>query len=478
MVPPLLSDGADRGNRTRATGGRGTRGDAAWVIGRGVSFVGRSGRAFPEAAFEGFVALVAGRAIARCEAGDEDWIQRVKMRNMPIGSPTCGARRLPGVVAGPNAGSDGGMAEQRRLEIDFRDILAGLRPGERVRGAEAMGARDEIFRAKDHSYRRVDDYTLLHVLNFEAGLPYSLRMARPDLVCIQAIVSGTYSRWIGQRLDLVGPHRLEISNTPCSVVDVTAGSRLRGLLIICDRRHLVEHYRLNPDRLPAVYRPIFLSPTGTPEVLHLPLSALGLHLVDQILTCKYQEPLRGIFVGAKTIEIICDVVAQLGTLPAHAAPRPTGARHKARAVEAAAEIYRREFGNPPTIEQLALRIGLNRNELTSGFRETFGVTPHAYALIQRMERARAMLREGRLSISEVARRIGYEGYSSFSRAYQAHYGCTPSLDVPATDPATLDLAASAGPDAVGPAAPDLPAGADTGAAGAGSSRAAAGPSPA
>jgi AraC-like DNA-binding protein len=43
-----------------------------------------------------------------------------------------------------------------------------------------------------------------------------------------------------------------------------------------------------------------------------------------------------------------------------------------------------------------------------------------------MEEARLMLRDGQLSISEVARRIGYEGYSSFSRAYRSHFGESPS----------------------------------------------------
>lgn len=52
----------------------------------------------------------------------------------------------------------------------------------------------------------------------------------------------------------------------------------------------------------------------------------------------------------------------------------------------------------------------------------FGATPHAYANVVRMEQAQVLLHDGQLSISEIARRVGYEGYSSFSRAYQAHFG--------------------------------------------------------
>ncbi|MCS0495566.1 AraC family transcriptional regulator [Ancylobacter sp. MQZ15Z-1] len=314
------------------------------------------------------------------------------------------------------------MDERRRLELDFRAVRSGLGVGEFVRSAEVLGPVEDVFRAREHGYRRIDDFTLLHLLNFEAGQPYSLRMERADLVCIQATIAGRYNRWIGQRMDLVSPHLMHISNTPLSVSDTEEGARLRGVLIVCERRHFVEHYRLNLERVPPAYRPIFLSREGTPEVLTLPLSPLGIGLVDQLLSCRYGEPLRGIFVGAKTVEIICDVVAQLNRLQPRAAPRLLGERARAEAIESAAEIYRREIGAPPTIEQLALRVGLNRNELTSGFRALFGVTPHAYAQMRRMERAQELLHEGALSISEVARRVGYEGYSSFARAYQAHYG--------------------------------------------------------
>jgi transcriptional regulator GlxA family with amidase domain len=132
-----------------------------------------------------------------------------------------------------------------------------------------------------------------------------------------------------------------------------------------------------------------------------------------------------VYLKAKTMELICDVVSQINT---QAGPQPVRLRtslDKSQAIESAASIYRREISRPPTIEQLAIRVGVNRNALTSGFREMFGLTPHNYGLMVRMEQAQNMLRDGGLSISEVARRVGYEGYSSFSRAYHAHYGHAP-----------------------------------------------------
>lgn len=318
------------------------------------------------------------------------------------------------------------MPARHKLELDFRAVQSGLGIGEFVRSGKVLGNVDGVFRAKEHGYRRIDAFTLLHVMNFEVGDPYSLKMARADLVCIQATLVGRYSRWIGQRMDLISPHMLQVSNVPLSVSGSDAGARLRGVLIVCDRRHFIDRYGLDIARVPPVYRPIFLSREGTPDVLSLPLSQAGIGLVDQIVSCRYPEPLRGIFVGAKTVEIICDVVSQLHGLRLRAAPRLITEHAKLKAIEMAAEIYRRELGDPPTIEQLVRRVGLNRNELTRGFRDVFGVTPHAYAQTLRMERAQDLLRGGELSISEVARRIGYEGYSSFARAYHAHYGRAPS----------------------------------------------------
>ncbi len=316
--------------------------------------------------------------------------------------------------------------ERRRLELDFRAVRSGLGIGEFVRSSRVFADADDVFRAKEHGYRRLDGFTLLHVMNFEVAESYSLKMMRTDLVCIQAIVAGRYSRWIGQRMDVINPHMLQVSNIPLSVSDTDAGARLRGILIVCERQHFIERYGLNIARVPPAYRPIFLSGEGTPEVLSLPLSPAGIAMVDQIVSCRYAEPLRGVFVGAKVVEILCDVVSQLHGLRQRAAPRLIGEQAKIRAVQTAAEIYRREIADPPTIEQLVQRVGLNRNELSKGFRELFGVTPHAYAHARRMQHAQEMLRSGDLAISEVARRIGYEGYSSFARAYHAYYGCAPS----------------------------------------------------
>ncbi|WP_426412394.1 helix-turn-helix transcriptional regulator [Bradyrhizobium ganzhouense] len=290
-----------------------------------------------------------------------------------------------------------------------------------------LGPTENIFKTKEHGYRRVDDAAFLHVMHFEAGTTFSLKVARADYVCIQISVSGTFNRWINDHAAPVKPATIDITNVPLSFSDTAAGTRLRGVLIACKREYLVDHFKLNVDRIPAVYRPIFNSGAGSQSALTLPASHDVMVAADQILSWKHHGPLRHLYLNAKAIEIICGVVAQInGWVPQ--TRRPPAIQSKRAAIEAAATIYRNEIFNAPTIEQLAMRVGLNRNDLTEGFREAFGATPHAYVHLLRMEEARLMLQDGQLSISEVARRIGYEGYSSFSRAYSSHFGRSPSID--------------------------------------------------
>lgn len=313
------------------------------------------------------------------------------------------------------------------LSLDLQEVRTELLTRQFVRSSEALGPTQEIFHTKEHGYRRIGDSVFLHVMNFETGQPYRLQMARRGLVCIQINIKGTYSRWVGGRADLVGPSMIHITNSQRSIVDTEAGTKFRGLLIACEREYLVDRYGVNVDRLPAAYRPIFTSDSGVAEVMQLPNSPSTISIADQLISCKLTEPLRSLYLNAKTVELICDVVSQINT---QAALRPVRLRtplDKSQAIESAAFIYRREISRPPTIEQLAMRVGLNRNDLNNGFREMFGVTPHNYGLMVRMEQAQNLLRNSGFSISEVARRVGYEGYSSFSRAYHAHYGYAPAV---------------------------------------------------
>ena len=66
------------------------------------------------------------------------------------------------------------------------------------------------------------------------------------------------------------------------------------------------------------------------------------------------------------------------------------------------------------------------NSFRTLFRKQFGVSPVRYRNYLRIERAKELLREGSLSIAEVAYASGFENIGYFCRYYQREVGETPS----------------------------------------------------
>lgn len=54
-----------------------------------------------------------------------------------------------------------------------------------------------------------------------------------------------------------------------------------------------------------------------------------------------------------------------------------------------------------------------------------GVTPHQYILQRRIEKAKYLLQQGKLSIAEVAATVGFCDQSHFTRYFKRIVGVTP-----------------------------------------------------
>jgi AraC-like DNA-binding protein len=60
------------------------------------------------------------------------------------------------------------------------------------------------------------------------------------------------------------------------------------------------------------------------------------------------------------------------------------------------------------------------------FKAAFDETPHQYLMSRRMERAKALLREGDLSVTDVCFAVGFSSLGSFSTQFKRLVGDTPS----------------------------------------------------
>ncbi len=80
-----------------------------------------------------------------------------------------------------------------------------------------------------------------------------------------------------------------------------------------------------------------------------------------------------------------------------------------------------------SLAELAGIVEMNAFHLLRSFKATLGVPPHRYILQRRVERAKSLLRDPALTISEIAFRCGYAEQSSLTRAFQRMTGAAPAL---------------------------------------------------
>ncbi|KXG80371.1 AraC family transcriptional regulator [Pseudomonas mosselii] len=77
-----------------------------------------------------------------------------------------------------------------------------------------------------------------------------------------------------------------------------------------------------------------------------------------------------------------------------------------------------------SLDRLARLAGMGRYQLIRAFSLATGMTPHAYLLNARVNKARQLLRQGQ-PLAEVAYGLGFADQSHFQRVFKAHAGVTP-----------------------------------------------------
>lgn len=77
------------------------------------------------------------------------------------------------------------------------------------------------------------------------------------------------------------------------------------------------------------------------------------------------------------------------------------------------------------VERLARVSGASKAHFARSFRDAFGVPPHRYLLTRRLERAKALLRDTDLPITEIAFQTGWKSLGTFGRIFRDVTGKSP-----------------------------------------------------
>jgi AraC family transcriptional regulator len=112
-------------------------------------------------------------------------------------------------------------------------------------------------------------------------------------------------------------------------------------------------------------------------------------------------------------------------MPALSSQRAAGQLDSAR-LRRVLDYIEQHLGDDISVGGLADIACLSVFHFTRAFSASIGMPPHAYLSRRRLEKAKALISKGSVSLSEVALNCGFSSHSSFTRAFRRVVGATPA----------------------------------------------------
>ena len=150
-------------------------------------------------------------------------------------------------------------------------------------------------------------------------------------------------------------------------------------------------------------------------------------VANQLLDCEREQGAATAYRLAKSIELLCDVIAafQAGAL-VPAASGGTLKHDDGQRLATALRIIDECWTEKLTLSQIARQCGLNRTKLARGFREVYRCSVSEAIAEKRMAEARRQLLATDLPVGVIGYRSGYSNNASFTRAFGRRFGVSPS----------------------------------------------------
>lgn len=239
--------------------------------------------------------------------------------------------------------------------------------------------------------------------------------------------TGISENVLGQEVVEQQRHECTITRYPArSVIDRT--SRLDGhYKIAClwvKPSSLLQMLETTESRIPDE---LFWLKSGRVDRVHhasIPLTAQMYHAVNDVLACNFSGGIRRTFVRSKYLEILSTIYQSLVDQTNHRPSRPGGGDH--HKIVTVANYLMSNPASKDSLAHIARRVGMNRTKLVTVFKEVYGTSVEAYWRDWRLQKARELLADRELSVSEVAQQVGYSEISAFTRAFSKQYGMAPN----------------------------------------------------
>lgn len=116
----------------------------------------------------------------------------------------------------------------------------------------------------------------------------------------------------------------------------------------------------------------------------------------------------------------------LALLHRHISTFSTDSREKRIDIDAIDRYIETHLRKKISVLQLAGSVFLGESQFHTLFKEQSGITPHQYVLNKRIDAAKALIEQGKFSLSHIADLTGFTGQSTFTHAFSRLQGLSPS----------------------------------------------------
>jgi len=255
--------------------------------------------------------------------------------------------------------------------------------------------------------------------------------------CPRVGVTGSIPRedafLVGLQLREYPRHQLFEDGRAVSVCDVRAGETVlydlkRDPVVMIDKPFHSVHFYVPRAALNAIADDVHAPRVG--ELAYRPGAGIAdstiLHLGHSMLAAlAHPERASRLFVDHVTLAVATHVAQLYGHLKP--ATRPVRGGLAPWQVRRSKEILSANLDGSVTLKEVAEECGLSISHFARAFAVSVGLPPHAWLLRRRVDRAKSMLPDENLSLSDIALACGFADQSHFTRTFSREVGKSPGM---------------------------------------------------
>lgn len=206
--------------------------------------------------------------------------------------------------------------------------------------------------------------------------------------------------------------------TVSSVLTMPSNTFFRSIAIAVTQQHLHQLFG-------NILHPVVLSILEAREnfVFEIGVSPEMIKTASEILHQPVPEVLENRYCKLKCEELLCYIFSSL--MQREAVPTSNMHIDDIKAIYAIKFRLQSHLDLPPDIGLLAKEAAMSEPKLRKLFKQTFGKGLFEYYQSMRMQEAARLLKEKRLTVSQVGYQLGFTNLSHFSRVFDKYMGMKP-----------------------------------------------------